>query len=231
MNNAIVTLKDVKKSYPSGNTTIHVLRGIDLQVIRGDFIGITGPSGSGKSTLLSIMGTLENPDSGEILYGDISINGLSDEAISDLRNKKIGFVFQFYNLLPEFTALENVMLPLILRGINSDEARKKALGLLDQLGLKDRHHHFPSELSGGERQRIAVARALITNPDIILADEPTGNLNRHNADLLMEILKSLNERGVTIVLVTHNDELKKFFKKSYKLLDGKLIPDGKFSSS
>ncbi len=224
MNKPIVTLRNIQKSYPSGNSIIHVLRGIDLEVNRGDFIGITGPSGSGKSTLLSIMGTLEYPDDGEVLYGDIAIKGLSDEEISQLRNRKIGFVFQFYNLLPEFNALENVMLPLILRGENSAKARSRAEELLDQLGLKDRLHHNPSELSGGERQRIAVARALVTDPDVILADEPTGNLDRDNADLLMDLFESLNKKGVTIVLVTHNKELRKFFKKSYRLLNGKLIP-------
>ena len=225
MNSPILTLRNVQKSYPSGDSIIHVLRGIDLEVNRGDFIGITGPSGSGKSTLLSIMGTLEHPDEGEIFYGDIAVKSLSDEEISELRNRKVGFIFQFYNLLPEFNALENVMLPLILRGENSTKARGLAEELLDQLGLKDRFHHFPSELSGGERQRIAVARALVTDPDVILADEPTGNLDRDNADLLMDLLKSLNDKGVTIVLVTHNEELREFFKRSYRLLNGKLIPD------
>jgi len=225
MNSPILTLRNIQKSYPSGDSIIHVLRGIDLEVNRGDFIGITGPSGSGKSTLLSIMGTLEHPDEGEIFYGDIAVKSLSDEEISELRNRKVGFIFQFYNLLPEFNALENVMLPLILRGENSTKARGLAEELLDQLGLKDRFHHFPSELSGGERQRIAVARALVTDPDVILADEPTGNLDRDNADLLMDLLKSLNDKGVTIVLVTHNEELREFFKRSYRLLNGKLIPD------
>lgn len=225
MNSPIVTLRNIRKSYPSGSSIINVLRGIDLEVNRGDFIGITGPSGSGKSTLLSIMGTLEHPDDGEILYGDIALKGLSDEEISELRNRKIGFIFQFYNLLPEFNALENVMLPLILRGTNTSKAQDKARNLLERLGLRDRLHHFPSELSGGERQRIAVARALVTEPDVILADEPTGNLDRDNADLLMELLESLNETGFTIVLVTHNEELRKFFKKTYRLLNGKLIPE------
>ncbi len=220
MNKEILRLKEIKKSYPSGDIILHVLKGINLKVFEGDFIGIMGPSGSGKSTLLSIMGTLEKPDSGEVFFGSKKVEYLNDSELSFLRNTKIGFVFQFHNLLPEFNAIENVMLPLLLGGVNRSKAEDKARMLLEKFGLLERAHHYPSELSGGERQRIAVARALVTDPDVILADEPTGNLDRENAIALMELLKDLNASGTTIVLVTHNESLRKYFTRTYRLFDG-----------
>ncbi len=222
MSEIILALKKIEKSYPSGSVILHVLKGIDLEVRNGDFIGIMGPSGSGKSTLLSIMGTLERPDQGDVIFGNKRIEHLSDDELSELRNKKIGFVFQFHNLLPEFNALENVMLPMLLGGVSKPQARNRAEELLRRFGLAERAHHYPSELSGGERQRVAVARALANDPDVILADEPTGNLDRENAILLMELLKNLNESGTTIVLVTHNEELKKYFSRTFRLVDGLL---------
>ncbi len=220
MSDTILTLRGITKSYPSGSMLLHVLKGVDLEVSEGDFIGIMGPSGSGKSTLLNIMGTLERPDSGDIFFGNRRVEYLSDDELSGLRNKKIGFVFQFHNLLPEFNALENVMIPLLLGGVSRDEAEERAKKLLTRFGLSERIHHHPSELSGGERQRVAVARALITDPDIVLADEPTGNLDRENATALMDLLKELNGAGTTIVLVTHNEGLIRFFTRSFRLVDG-----------
>lgn len=220
MSDTILTLRGITKSYPSGSMLLHVLKGVDLEVSEGDFIGIMGPSGSGKSTLLNIMGTLERPDSGDIFFGNRRVEYLSDDELSGLRNKKIGFVFQFHNLLPEFNALENVMIPLLLGGVSRDEAEERAKKLLTRFGLSDRIHHHPSELSGGERQRVVVARALITDPDIVLADEPTGNLDRENATALMDLLKELNGAGTTIVLVTHNEGLIRFFTRSFRLVDG-----------
>ena len=223
MSDTIVRLTGIKKSYRSGEALLEVLKGVDLEINRGDFIGIMGPSGSGKSTLLSIIGTLERPDEGEVFYGERAITSLDDEALSRLRNRRIGFVFQFHNLLPEFNALENVMLPLLIGGESRSKAAKRVGELLDKFGLSGRSHHYPSELSGGERQRVAVARALVTEPDVLLADEPTGNLDRKNADLLMDLLLSLNEEGTTIVLVTHNEQLSKYFKVVYHLMDGRLV--------
>ncbi len=223
MSDPIVRLAGIKKSYRSGEVLLDVLKGVDLEINRGDFIGIMGPSGSGKSTLLSIIGTLEKPDEGEVFYGDKAITSLDDEALSRLRNRRIGFVFQFHNLLPEFNALENVMLPLLIKGESRSKAGKRVGELLEKLGLSGRSHHYPSELSGGERQRVAVARALINGPDVLLADEPTGNLDRKNADMLMDLLLRLNEEGTTIVLVTHNEQLGKYFKATYHLVDGRLV--------
>ena len=223
MSDPIVRLAGIKKSYRSGEVLLEVLKGVNLEINRGDFIGIMGPSGSGKSTLLSITGTLEKPDEGEVYYGNKAITSLDDEALSRLRNRRIGFVFQFHNLLPEFNALENVMLPLLIRGESRSKAGKRAGELLEKFGLSGRSHHYPSELSGGERQRVAVARALINGPDVLLADEPTGNLDRKNADMLMDLLLRLNEEGTTIVLVTHNEQLGKYFKATYHLVDGRLV--------
>jgi len=222
MSSPVVRIQGIKKSYRSGDAVLEVLKGIDLTIEHGDFIGIMGPSGSGKSTLLSIIGTIERPDEGEVFYGEEAVTSLDDDALSRLRNERIGFVFQFHNLLPEFSALENVMLPLLIRRIRRKEAEERSKELLIKFGLLERAHHLPSELSGGERQRIAVARALITGPDILLADEPTGNLDRRNADMLMELLLKLNEEGTTIVLVTHNEQLGRYFKTTYHLSDGRL---------
>jgi len=192
----------------SGPVTLHVLNGIDLDINRGEMLAVVGASGVGKSTLLHILGGLDRPTSGRILYGDIDVFGLDNDRLARFRNERVGFVFQFHHLLPEFSALENVMMPALIRGMEREAAAKAAASALADVGLAQRGHHRPGELSGGEQQRVAVARALILNPDVVLADEPTGNLDTHTGEAVHELLKKINkERAVTFIIVTHNDRL------------------------
>jgi lipoprotein-releasing system ATP-binding protein len=213
----IITLNNVYKSYGE----LKVLRGIDLDIHKSEIISLTGPSGAGKSTLMHIIGTLDKPDSGNVKFHNIDVLKLSDKKLSEFRNKNIGFIFQFHHLLQEFTALENICIPAYIAGKQKKETELKALELLEILSLKDRAEHKPSELSGGEQQRVAVARSLINNPEIILADEPSGNLDSENAfelhKLFFELRKSL---GITCVIVTHNDEFAKMADRQLKMIDG-----------
>ena len=203
---------------------LKVLKGLDLHIEKGEFVSIVGTSGSGKTTLLQLIGALENTDSGEIIIDEKSVQKLSEKELAILRNQKIGFVFQFHNLLAEFSALENVCLPAYIAGISKKQAEKKAKEILSILGLENRMTHKPGELSGGEQQRVAVGRALINSPAVILADEPSGNLDSKNAKDLHELLLKLNqERGQTIVIVTHNDELANMANRKLEMVDGKLI--------
>ena len=203
---------------------LKVLKGLDLHIQKGEFVSIVGASGSGKTTLLQLLGTLENTDSGEIIIDEKYVQKLSEKELATFRNQKIGFVFQFHNLLVEFSALENVCLPAYIAGISKKQAEKKAKEILSMLGLENRMTHKPSELSGGEQQRVAVARALINSPAVILADEPSGNLDSKNAKDLHKLLLELNqERGQTIVIVTHNDELANMANRKLEMVDGKLI--------
>ena len=200
-----------------------MLRGVDLVVEWGQFVGITGPSGSGKTTLLNILGALDRPTQGRVRLGSVYYDSLGDKELSAFRNQELGFVFQFHHLLPDLTALENVMLPGLMGKKPTSEIKKRALSLLDAVGLAELAHHLPRELSGGESQRVAVARALINGPSLLLADEPTGNLDKENALRLMELLVSLNKvQGLTIVMVTHNEALAEFFGVHYRLEDGRL---------
>ena len=211
-----------KVDFSYGN--LKVLKGLDLHIEKGEFVSIVGASGSGKTTLLQLLGTLEDTDSGKIIIDEKSIQKLSEKELAIFRNQKIGFVFQFHNLLAEFSALENVCLPAYIAGISKKQAEKKAKEILSMLSLENRMTHKPSELSGGEQQRVAVARALINSPAVILADEPSGNLDSKNAKDLHKLLLELNqERGQTIVIVTHNDELANMANRKLEMVDGKLI--------
>jgi lipoprotein-releasing system ATP-binding protein len=206
---------------------LHVLKGVDLNIKRGEIVSIVGPSGAGKTTLLQILGTLDTPSnkSDSSLYiGDIHVNGLKDKAMARFRNEHIGFIFQFHQLLPEFTAIENVCIPAFIKKTSQEAAKSRAGELLDFLGLKDRYHHKPSELSGGEQQRVAVARALINNPSIILADEPSGNLDSESADNLHKLFFELREQfGQTFVIVTHNEELADMADRKLTMVDGQIL--------
>ncbi len=216
----MLTAENIHKSYDS----LEVLKGIDLHVQKGEIVSIVGVSGAGKSTLLHILGTLDNPDTGKILLSGKEITTLSNKRIAGFRNKHIGFVFQFHNLLPEFTALENVCIPGFIAGIKQEEVYRKGEELLEKLGLGPRKDHKPSELSGGEQTRTAVARALINNPDIIFADEPSGNLDSKNAKELYDLFLKLREEfGQTFVIVTHNPELAKLADRILEIKDGVIV--------
>jgi len=202
---------------------LQVLKGIDVSIERGEIVSIVGPSGAGKTTLLQILGTLDKPDSGDVFYAQNNINKMKDKDIANFRNKNIGFVFQFHQLLPEFTAMENVMIPLLIGRTKTSEAEKRAKEILDFMGLKDRLEHKPSELSGGEKQRVAVARALANKPDVIFADEPSGSLDTQNKEelhqLFFDLRKELNQ---TFVIVTHDEQLASITDRTIHMLDGRI---------
>lgn len=226
MSEFTLVLENIHKSYKTPVETIHVLKGTNLKVPKGERLIITGPSGSGKSTLLHIAGLLDMPDEGFIYLNGEKINRKSDPELSKLRAKHIGFVFQFHHLLPDFSILDNVALPLIINGEKPKKARKRALQVLERLNIANTHYKRPSEVSGGEQQRAAIARAIVGNPDLLLLDEPTGNLDKQNTLELMEILKELNEElGITIIMVTHNLNLISYFTRHYALSDGILIEE------
>jgi len=219
--------KNLHKTYNNGNKTIHVLKGVDLIIDSGEFVAVVGPSGAGKSTLLHILGGLDSPAKGEVIFEKKEIYSLSDLALCKIRNERIGFVFQFYHLLPEFTVMENVLMPALINvgsGRKSPELKRGALELLGRVGLGERATHFPSQLSGGEQQRVAIVRALINEPVLLLCDEPTGNLDSKTGEGIISLVKKINlERRMSIVLVTHNLELAKVADKSYHLKDGILV--------
>jgi len=199
----IITVDNVNKTYKNGSLELQVLKNISFKVDKGEFLAIMGSSGSGKSTMMNILGCLDNQYEGKYILDGIDISKSTENELSEIRNKKIGFIFQSFNLLPRLTALENVELPLIYSSVPKEERHKRANELLEMVGLKDRTHHRPNELSGGQRQRVAIARALVNNPSIILADEPTGNLDSKSEAEIIEILQKLNKMGKTIVIVTH----------------------------
>ena len=221
MNDFIIRAQDVHKFYNHGQKKLHVLKGIDLNLKKSQTLGIYGPSGAGKSTLLHILGGLDKPDRGRVILGDKDLSSLADCEKAKLLNKEIGFVFQFYHLLGEFSCLENVMMPAIIRNGNVSAAKKEAINLLERLGLSDRMLHTPAELSGGEQQRVAIARALINKPSIVFCDEPTGNLDSGMGNTIMGLLKEFNkEFGVTIVVVSHQENLLDFADKVVHIRDG-----------
>lgn len=223
MSEFIIEVKNLWKSYVKGKEKIEVLKGVDFNLKRGERALILGPSGSGKTTFLNILGTIDLPDKGEVYINSVKVDNFSDEKLSLLRNQTIGFVFQFYNLIPELTALENCILPLLIKGVSLKEAKEKAEYYLERVGLKERINFLPADLSGGEEQRVAIARAMVNEPEIILADEPTGNLDRKNEDMVMDIFLDLQEeKGVSLVVVSHNERLKERFKIVYHLDNGKL---------
>ena len=215
---------DKSKKYHKSFDTLEVLKDVDIQVKRGEIVSIVGPSGAGKTTLLQILGTLDQPNSGEIEVDNINFSKLSEKELAAFRNKHIGFIFQFHQLLPEFTALENVMIPALIAGVETRDANKKAKELIEYLGLSDRMEHKPAELSGGEKQRIAVARALINQPSLILADEPSGSLDSKNREELHKLLFDLRDKfGLTLVIVTHDKELALLSDRVIEMKDGKII--------
>lgn len=216
----MITISNITKSFG----TLQVLKGIDLTINKGEVVSIVGPSGAGKTTLLQIIGTLDTPDGGSVSINGQDVTRLSQKKLADFRNRHIGFVFQFHQLLPEFTALENVMIPALIAGTSRREAKEKAMSLLDMLGLTSRASHKPSELSGGEKQRVAVARALVNTPDVILADEPSGSLDSENKKELHQLFFDLRDRlGQTFVIVTHDESLAAITDRTINMRDGQII--------
>ncbi len=221
--NDLIRAEGLTKVFRSGATQLEVLKGIDLAIEAGEMVAIHGPSGVGKSTLLHILGTLDRPTGGKVTYGDLDIGRLGDRQIARLRNERIGFIFQFYHLLPEFTALENVLLPAMLNGRQLKDARERSRRLLESVGLGGRETHKPDALSGGEQQRVAIARALVNNPEVVFADEPTGNLDEKTSGEIYKLIKQLNsEYGTTFVIVTHEQALAQGAGRSIKMVDGRI---------
>ncbi|MFX1520710.1 MAG: ABC transporter ATP-binding protein [Promethearchaeota archaeon] len=222
----VVETVDLTKEYHLGDVIVPALRGVNLQVKRGEFLVIMGPSGSGKSTLLNMVGGLDNPTSGKVYINGQDISKMSDGELTELRAREIGFIFQFYNLVPVLTAIENVELPLMVTGVSEKEGRKRAKELLDLVGLSDRVHHRPDELSGGQRQRVSIARALANDPSIVLADEPTGDVDTHTGDEILDIMHDLNRNmGVTFIVITHDPIVAEHCDRVVRIIDGQIATD------
>ena len=221
----VIQVQDLHKIYQLGETQVHALRGVSLEITRGEFVAIMGASGSGKSTFMNILGCLDKPSSGRYLLEGKDVSGLDKRQLAGIRNRKIGFVFQGFNLLARTTALENTELPTLYARIDKEERHRRALDALAMVGLADRTDHFPSQLSGGQQQRVAIARALVNRPSILLADEPTGNLDSRTSVEVMEILQALNDKGLTIILVTHEHDISQFARRSIVFRDGKIRRD------
>jgi putative ABC transport system ATP-binding protein len=222
---AVIAVEDVHKYYDLGETRVHALRGVSVEIRRGEFVAIMGPSGSGKSTFMNMLGCLDRPSSGHYLLEAIDVSQHDKKALALIRNQKIGFVFQGFNLLARTTALENIELPTLYTKIDKAERGKRAADALTMVGLADRAQHFPSQMSGGQQQRVAIARALVNRPSILLADEPTGNLDSRTSVEIMEIFQNLNDKGLTIVLVTHEQDIAQFAKRVLVFRDGKIRKD------
>jgi len=221
----MISVNDLTKTYIMGPTKVYALRGITLDIQRNEFVALMGPSGSGKSTLMNLLGCLDTPTSGEYRLNGINVSTMEDNELAEVRNKEIGFVFQTFNLLPRLTALENVALPLVYAGMGKAARRDKALQVLDAVGLGDRVEHKPNELSGGQRQRVAIARALVNDPSIILADEPTGNLDTKTSIEIMGILEKIHRDGNTVILVTHEPDIAEHAHRAVRLRDGMVESD------
>jgi putative ABC transport system ATP-binding protein len=221
-----IVLRDLSRTFAMGDTAVHALRGVSLAIARGEFVAIMGTSGSGKSTLMNLLGCLDQPTGGDYFLDGIQVSRLDRRQLADIRNQKIGFVFQGFNLLPRTSAIENVELPLLYdRTGRIDDPHRQALAVLEQVGLGDRAHHEPARLSGGQQQRVAIARALVNNPAILLADEPTGNLDTHTSVEVMAVFQKLNARGITILLVTHEPDIACYAKRIIELRDGRIVRD------
>jgi len=228
MGKRIIRLEDVWKIYRMGEIEVTALKSVNLSINSGEFVAITGASGSGKSTMMNLVGCLDIPTRGEIFLDDTAISLLSESRLAEIRGKKIGFIFQQFNLIPTLTALENVMLPMEFQNFPSTKIKERAKGILEQVGLKDRMHHKPTELSGGQAQRVAIARSLANNPEVILADEPTGNLDSKTGQYIMNLLSELHEKeGKTVIIVTHDMHLVKFAKRIIQLKDGQVEKESK----
>jgi putative ABC transport system ATP-binding protein len=221
----IIQIENMTKTYTLGGEVVHALRGVSLQIEKGDFLAIIGPSGSGKSTFMNMIGCLDRPDSGSYILDGKEIEKMTDNELAAIRNEKIGFVFQNFHLLAKLTALENVELPLLYRGVKAKERQKIAYECLEKVGLKDRAHHLPNQLSGGQQQRVAIARALVGNPPILLADEPTGALDSKTSKEIIQIMKQLNEQGHTLILITHDWEVANEAKRIVRIQDGQLFEE------
>ena len=221
----IIETKNLKRLFQVGSETVEALKGINLSVEKGEFVSIMGPSGSGKTTLMNIIGCLDTPTHGTYYLNNQLVNELDDDELASIRNKEIGFVFQSFHLLAKNSALNNVMLPMKYAGVKESEAEKRAINVLDKVGLSDRTSHAPSELSGGQQQRVAIARALVNNPSIIFADEPTGNLDSQTGDDVMNLFKELNSQGQTIILITHEEDVARRSKRIINIRDGLIESD------
>jgi putative ABC transport system ATP-binding protein len=222
---AVIKTRNLSRSYQMGETIVHALRGVDLTINQGEYAAIMGPSGSGKSTLMNVIGCLDSPDEGSYELNGKMVSSMGDRQLAEVRNKEIGFVFQTFNLLNRTTAQHNVEMPLIYAGVPRKQRQQRAISVLEKVNLKERMHHNPGELSGGQRQRVAIARALVTSPSLLLADEPTGNLDSKTAREIMELFDELHATGHTIILVTHDEEVANHADRKIRLLDGKIESD------
>ena len=221
----MIRVENLDKVYKNGTLQVQALFEVNLSIQTGEFVAIMGPSGSGKSTLMNILGCLDQPTAGSYWLNKVEVSALTDNQLAEIRNRKIGFIFQTFNLLPRSTALQNVELPMIYAGVRKGERREQAMAALTSVGLSDRWHHRPNELSGGQRQRVAIARALVNSPAIILADEPTGNLDSASGREIMMILQNLNQQGITVLLVTHDAEIASYAQRTICFRDGRIISD------
>src|SRR5438445_4611877 len=222
---SVIRLTSISRRYQMGTETVHALREVALEIERGEYVAIMGPSGSGKSTLMNLVGCLDTPTSGQYVLNGVNVSEMDDNQLAEIRNREIGFVFQTFNLLPRANALRNVELPLIYAGLANEERKKAAIEALTQVGLADRIHHKPNELSGGQRQRVAIARALVTNPSIILAYQPTGNLDSKTGEEIMALFENLYRQGNTIILVTHEHDIAQHAHRSIHIRDGRIASD------
>ncbi len=226
MGNKIIQVNELKKNFHVGEITVHALKGIDLEIEEGEFVAIMGTSGSGKSTMLNILGCLDKPSDGIYKLDGISMGDMNKNELAGLRNEKLGFVFQSYNLLPRTTALENVEMPLYYNSrVKAKERRERALAALDAVGLADRMHHMPNQMSGGQQQRVAIARSLVNDPRVILADEATGNLDTRTSYEIMSLFQDLNDQGKTIIFVTHESDIARFMKRNVVFKDGRIVKE------
>jgi putative ABC transport system ATP-binding protein len=225
MANSLIQITNIKRDFALGNEIVYVLKGIDLEINKGEYVALLGPSGSGKSTLMNLLGCLDTPTSGSYILNGKDVSKMHDDELAEIRNKEIGFVFQTFNLLPRTTALDNVALPMVYAGFSKSERKVRAEEVLKQVGLADRMDHQPNQLSGGQRQRVAVARALVNNPSIILADEPTGNLDSKTSEEIMKLFGDIHKLGNTVIVVTHEEEVAAYAHRIIRLRDGMVESD------
>ncbi|MBP6550122.1 MAG: ABC transporter ATP-binding protein [Flavobacterium sp.] len=225
MSKPLIKITNIKRDFVLGNEIVYVLKGIDLEIKKGEYVALMGPSGSGKSTLMNLLGCLDTPTSGTYILNGKDVSQMHDDELADIRNKEIGFIFQTFNLLPRTTALDNVALPMIYAGYSKAERKERATTVLHQVNLADRMDHQPNQLSGGQRQRVAIARALVNKPSIILADEPTGNLDSKTSEEIMALLEEIHQKGNTIIVVTHEEEIAAHAKRVIRLRDGMIESD------